>query len=214
MTYEVYGYFRSSAAYRLRIALHIKGVAVDEHYIHLRQGGQYAEDFLGINPQGFVPALVNDGRVITQSLAIIEYLDELHPSPPLFPTDAWGRARVRSLALAIACDIHPLNNLRVLNYLTGEMGLSTDTRDRWYRHWIAQGFSAVERMLKDSATGHYCHGDSVTMADVFLVPQVFNAERYDCDLESYPTIRRIAQRCRALPEFRAAEPSNQPDAEP
>lgn len=215
MTMAAYGYFRSSAAYRLRIALNLKRLEAEARFVHLRRAEQQHPDFLRVNPQGLIPALVDDGQVLTQSMAIIEYLDETHPEPRLLPDDALGRARVRALSLAIACDIHPLNNLRVLKYLTGELGLTNDTRDRWYRHWIAEGFAALERLLADHpATGHYCHGDRVTMADVFLVPQVYNAERYQCDLTPYPTIGRIAARARALPEFRAAEPEAQPDFEP
>ncbi|MFN4166487.1 MAG: maleylacetoacetate isomerase, partial [Ferrovibrio sp.] len=167
----LYGYFRSSAAYRVRIALNLKGLAYDNHFIHLQKNDQLSEDYARLNPQKQVPALVDDGTMLTQSLAIIEYLDETHPDPALLPSDPAERARVRALALAIACDIHPLNNLRVLRYLVKEMGLPEEKKNQWYQHWIENGFQAVEKMLAGSpATGRFCHGDSPTMADICLVP--------------------------------------------
>jgi maleylpyruvate isomerase len=210
----LYGYFRSSAAYRVRIALNLKGLAYDNHFIHLQKNDQLSEDYARLNPQKQVPALVDDGTMLTQSLAIIEYLDETHPDPALLPSDPAERARVRALALAIACDIHPLNNLRVLRYLVKEMGLPEEKKNQWYQHWIENGFQAVEKMLAGSpATGRFCHGDSPTMADICLVPQVANARRFDCDLSAFPTVVRIDAECRKLEAFATAAPDKQPDAE-
>ena len=213
---RLYDYFRSSAAYRVRIALNLKGVAPGERtYVHLRMGNQRAQDYLALNPQGLVPALaLDDGTVLTQSLAIVEFLDETHPQPPLLPADPGGRARVRSIALAIACEIHPLNNLRVLNYLIGTLGVSRDQKDGWYRYWIDVGFEALEKSLsRDPATGRFCHGDAPTLADVCLVPQLANARRFSIDLSPYPTLVRIESECNALPAFASAAPAKQPDAE-
>lgn len=212
---KLYGYFRSSAAYRVRIALNLKGLAAEHVPVHLRKGEQKAPPFAALNPQKFVPALeTDDGALLTQSLAIIEYLEEVHPHPAQLPPDALGRARVRALALAIACDIHPLNNLRVLKHLDSALGLDEEARNVWYRHWIAEGFEALEAMLaNDARTGRFCHGDQPTLADIFLVPQVANAERLDCDLTPYPTIVRLAEAARALPAFADAAPERQPDAE-
>lgn len=212
---KLYGYFRSSAAYRVRIALALKGLEAEQTFVHLRRKEQCAVDYMDINPQALVPSLVTDsGRSLTQSLAIMEYLDEIHPLPPLLPKDPEDRAWVRSLALVIACDIHPISNLRVLNYLKDELDLSDEARDRWYAHWVAVGLEAVELMLaKDARVGPYCCGDQITLADLCLVPQLANAERMKCPTEAYPTIRKIAAACRALPAFQVAEPSRQPDAE-
>ena len=212
---KLYDYFRSSAAYRVRIALNLKGVAPERASVHLRRGAQRADDYLAMNPQGLVPSLVTDaGDVLTQSLAIIEWLEESYPQPALLPADAAGRARVRSLALAIACDIHPLNNLRVLNYLTGTLGVTDAQRDGWARYWCDVGLEAIEtRLARDSATGTFCHGAAPTIADVCLVPQLANARRVDLDLAPYPTLLRIESACIALPAFAAAAPQRQPDAE-
>ena len=213
---RLYDYFRSSAAYRVRIALNLKGVVPDERtFVHLRMGNQRAQDYLALNPQGLVPALaLDDGTVLTQSLAIVEFLDETHPQPPLLPADPGGRARVRSIALAIACEIHPLNNLRVLNYLIGTLVVSRDQKDGWYRYWIDVGFEALEKSLsRDPATGRFCHGDAPTLADVCLVPQLANARRFSIDLSPYPTLVRIESECNALPAFASAAPAKQPDAE-
>ena len=213
---RLYDYFRSSAAYRVRIALNLKGVTPDERtFVHLRMGGQRAQDYLALNPQGLVPALaLDDGHVLTQSLAIVEYLDETYPSPPLLPATPTARARVRAIALQIACEIHPLNNLRVLNYLIGTMGVSREQKDGWYRYWIDVGFEALEKALAgDVATGRFCHGDAPTLADVCLVPQMANARRFAIDLSPYPTLTRIESACSALPAFAAAAPERQPDAE-
>ena len=212
---KLYGYFRSSAAYRVRIALNLKGLAAEHIPIHLRKGEQTAPPFATLNPQKFVPALETyEGALLTQSLAIIEYLEEVHPHPALLPAEPLDRARVRALALAIACDIHPLNNLRVLKHMNRALGLDEEARDVWYLHWIAEGFTALEAMLAaEPRTGRFCHGDQPTLADVCLVPQVANAERLDCDLTPYPTITRLAATARALPAFADAAPERQPDAE-
>ena len=210
---KLYTYFRSSAAYRVRIALNLKGLEHEASFVNLLDGEQRASGYLDINVQGLVPALEDGGSVFTQSLAIIEYLDERYPSPPLLPSDAPGRARVRALALVIACDIHPLNNLRVLQYLEHALAADRDARVAWYRHWIAEGFAALERMLNDRQTGQFCHGDTPTLADVALVPQVANAQRYGCELAPYTRIRAINDACVALPAFARTAPANQPDAE-
>jgi len=212
---ELYDYFRSSAAYRVRIALNLKGVSPERAFVHLRRGAQYAENYLELNPQGLVPSLVTDaGDILTQSLAIIEWLDETHREPPLLPADSTGRARVRSLALTIACDIHPLNNMRVLNYVTGTLGATDAQRDGWYRYWCDVGFEALEtRLARDEATGAFCHGAMPTLADICLVPQLANSRRVNLDLSPYPTLLRIEAACAALPAFANAAPAKQPDAE-
>ncbi|MES2351194.1 MAG: maleylacetoacetate isomerase [Pseudomonadota bacterium] len=213
---KLYDYFRSSASYRVRIGLKLKGLDYDSVPVHLiKEGGEQLQaEYRAVNPSALVPALVDEGAVITQSLAILEYLDEMHPMAPLMPRDALGRARVRSLALTIACDIHPLNNLRVLRYLVKEAALSEEAKNAWYVHWVHEGFAALEAHLANSGdTGRFCHGDTPTMADCFLVPQVFNADRFKIDLTPYPTIMRIDAACRDLPAFAAAHPSQQPDAE-
>ncbi len=215
MTYRLYDYWRSSAAYRVRIALNLKALSYEQVPVHLaRDGGeQHRPDYLDVNPQKLVPVLEADGRRITQSLAIVQYLDEQHTEPALLPTDATGRARVRALALAVACDMHPLMNLRVLKYLTGPMRLDEGQKMTWYRHWMGEGLAAVERLLAGSAdTGEYCHGDRPGLADLCLVPQLYNARRFNCDLDPYPVVRRIEATCLALPAFDKALPENQPDA--
>jgi maleylacetoacetate isomerase len=212
---RLHGYFRSSAAFRVRIALNLKGLACESVPVHLRRGDQRRPEFLGVNPQGLVPALETDGQTLIQSLPIIEYLDETHPEPPLLPSDAAGRARVRALAAMVACDIHPLNNLRVLRYLHRTLGHDEAALAAWYNHWIAEGFGAIESLLAaDSRTGRFCHGDTPGLADVVLVPQVVNAERYRLDLAPYPTIARIFEACMMLDAFAAARPERQPDFEP
>ncbi len=212
---KLYDYYRSSAAYRVRIALNLKGVAPERVFVHLRKGAQRTDDYLDLNPQGLVPALALDGgQTLTQSLAIVEWLDETHPQPPLLPADAAARARVRAIALSIACEIHPLNNLRVLQYLTGTLGVSEAQKDGWYKYWIDTGFEALETQLaRESATGRFCHGDTPSLADVCLVPQLANARRFNVDLAPYPTLTRIEAACNALPAFAAAAPARQPDAE-
>ncbi len=212
---KLYDYFRSSAAYRVRIALNLKGLSPERAFVHLRRGAQRADEYLELNPQGLVPSLVTDaGDILTQSLAIIEWLDETHREPALLPADATGRARVRSLALSIACDIHPLNNLRVLNYVTGTLGATDAQRDGWYRYWCDVGFEALEtRLARDKATGAFCHGATPTLADICLVPQLANSRRVNLDLSPYPTLLRIEAACVALPAFANAAPQKQPDAE-
>jgi maleylpyruvate isomerase len=207
----LYGYALSSASYRVRIALALKGLQVTSVRKDLRAGEQRLEDFLQINSQGFVPALtLNDGAVLTQSVAIIEYLDEMYPDPPLLPQEPLARARVRALTQAITCDVHPLNNLRVLKYLENDLNLDKETRDTWYRHWVRLGFEALERWLvRDSATGRFCHGDAPTMADVSLIPQVFNARRFALDLSPFPRIVGIDSACGELTEFQIAAPDRQ-----
>jgi maleylacetoacetate isomerase len=212
---KLYGYFRSSAAFRVRIALNLKGLAYDAAFVHLRRNDQSRPDYLAVNPQGLVPALEDDGNVLIQSLAIIEYLDETHPDPPLLPQNAADRARVRALANVVACDIHPINNLRVLRYLIHELGHSEGDIAAWYNHWIAAGFRALEPLLAgDPRTGQFCHGDWPGLADIVLVPQVVNAERYRLDMVPCPTIARIHANCMQLPAFKDAHPENQPDREP
>jgi maleylpyruvate isomerase len=195
----------------VRIALALKGLQVTTVRLDLRAGEQRLEEFLQINSQGFVPALTLDsGAVLTQSVAIIEYLDEIHPNPPLLPQAPLARARVRALTQAITCDVHPLNNLRVLQYLENVLHQDKTTRDLWYRHWVQLGFDALERWLvRDSATGRFCHGDSPTMADVCLVPQVFNARRFAVDLGPYPRIVGIDAACREIGAFQGAAPERQ-----
>jgi len=213
---RLYTYFRSSAAYRVRIALNLKGLDYTAVPIHLsRDGGaQLTEWFAAINPARLVPVLEEGPGTITQSLAIIEYLEETHPAPPLLPADAPSRARVRSLALSIACDIHPLNNLRVLRYLKSACGRDDAQREEWSRHWIRIGLDALEPQLADSAsTGTYCHGETPSLADCCLVPQMVNAQRVRLPLEGYPTLRRIYENCQRLAAFAAAAPAAQPDAE-
>ena len=213
---KLYDYFRSSAAYRVRIALNLKGLSPERAFVPLKRGAQREEAYLALNPQGLVPALVLDGGgpPLTQSIAILEYLDETHPSPPLLPKDARERARVRGIALSIACDIHPLDNLRVLQYLTGTLGVTTEARDGWYKYWIDVGFEALEKQLAHyPSTGRYCHGDTRTMADVCLVPQMANAAKMSVDVSPYPTLVRIDAECRRIPAFAAAAPAKQPDAE-
>lgn len=213
---KLYTYFRSSAAYRVRIALNLKGLPYEAVPVHLlRNGGEQRQaDYLALNPAGLVPVLEDGGAVLTQSLAIIEYLDETHPQPPLLPGDALGRARIRALAQAIACDIHPINNLRVLQYLSRELGASEEQKTAWYRHWVEEGLAAVEAMLAHAPrSGRFCFGDTPTLADICLVPQVFNAQRFKCNTAHIPTVLRIAEACEALEAFRLAAPANQPDAE-
>ena len=210
----LHGYFRSSAAFRTRIALNLKGVAYEQKSRHLRKGEQRAPDFLKLNPQGLVPALEIDGLVLTQSLAIIEYLDETRPEPPLLPKDPAGRARVRALAYAHSIEIHPINNLRVLQDIAARFGADDKAVAGWFRHWVMETFGPVEKMLaNDKATGRFSHGDTPTLADICLVPQVVNNTRFDVDMAPYPTINRIHQACLELPAFANAMPAKQPDAE-
>jgi maleylacetoacetate isomerase/maleylpyruvate isomerase len=216
MAMKLYNYYRSSASFRVRIALALKGLGYDYVPVHLLKNGgrQFDAEFKAMNPAALVPVLDDDGMLLTQSLAIIEYLDETRPAPPLLPADASGRARVRAIALAIACEIHPLNNLRVLAYLSQTLGITESQRNAWYRHWVETGLAAVEAMLAgDSRTGACCHGDAPTLADVCLVPQIFNALRFDCRLDHVPTVMRIHEHCLTLPAFAESVPARQPDAE-
>ncbi|WP_449100339.1 maleylacetoacetate isomerase [Pseudomonas veronii] len=215
MNLKLYGYFRSSASYRVRIAMNLKGLAYDQHSIHLsRDGGeQHGEAFRALNPQRLVPVLDSGELKLSQSLAILEYLEERYPQTPLLPADSAGRARVRQLMQLIACDIHPLNNLRVLNYLTGPLALTEQQKLDWIHHWIELGFDALEKQLAaDGETGRFCHGDTPTLADCCLIPQVFSAHRFGVDMTPYPTLVAIEEACRQLPAFVGAEPGRQPDA--
>ena len=214
--FVLYGYFRSSAAFRLRIALNLKGIAPEYRFVHLLKDGgqQHAPSYKAINPQEIIPTLAHDGHVIGQSLAAIEYLDEIRPEPPLLPRDAVGRARVRQLAYVVACDVHPINNLRVSNYLRDKLSAGTEAQRDWHQHWIRLGFTALETLLSSSAeTGKYCHGDRPTLADICLIPQMANARRVSLDLSPFPTLLRIEKGALALAAFTAALPANQPDAE-
>jgi len=210
---RLYSFFYSSASFRVRIALNLKGLDYEYVPVNLRAKAQLEADYRALNPQGLAPTLVDGETVLGQSLAICEYLEERHPEPPLLPADPVGRARVRALAFAVACEIHPLNNVRVLDYLTGPMGLSEERKLEWYRHWIANGLGALETLLAgDPRSGRHCHGDAPTLADVCLVPQVFNAMRYQCPLDHYPTVVAIKDACMALDAFDRAQPLAQPDA--
>jgi maleylacetoacetate isomerase len=214
--FALYGYFRSSAAFRARIALNFKGIRPELRFVHLLKDGgeQHTTEYRTLNPQELIPALVHDGHLITQSLAIIEYLDEIVPEPPLLPRDALGRARARSIAYAVACDIHPVNNLRIGQYIKRTFHTMDEDVFAWQRHWICTGFDALEAVLaRDSETGAYCHGDTPTIADICLVPQVANARRVKLEIDAWPTIARIEAQALTHPAFDAALPANQPDAE-
>jgi maleylacetoacetate isomerase/maleylpyruvate isomerase len=210
---KLHTYFRSSAAFRVRIALNLKGLAYDAVYVHLPRGEHRAPAYGAVNPQALLPTLEDNGAALTQSLAIIEYLDETRPRPALLPGDALGRARVRSLSLLVACEIHPVNNLRVLQHLKRALGQSDEQVNAWYRHWIADGLAKLEAELARPGTGRFSHGDAPTMADCCLVPQVFNAQRYQCGLAAYPMVMRVFAECMKLDAFDRAQPSKQPDAE-
>ena len=208
----LHGYFRSSAAYRVRIALNLKGLRWSHLGVGLLRGEQRSEAYLRLNPQGLVPALQHDDFILTQSLAILEYLEDQYPLPALLPSHAQTRARARQLAATIACDIHPLNNLRVLRYLTNALDFDGSAKQAWIQHWINEGFSALETELIRERTGPFCLGHTPTIADCCLVPQVFNAKRFGLDLASYPQIAQIAEHCETLEAFQRAHPSRQPDA--
>jgi maleylacetoacetate isomerase/maleylpyruvate isomerase len=212
---KLYTYFRSSAAFRVRIALNLKDLRYQPVFVHLAKGEHRKPEYARVNAQALVPTLeLDDGTRLTQSLAIIEYLDETHPEPALIPRDTLGRARVRALALLIACEIHPLNNLRVLQHLKRNLGQNEQQINAWYRHWVADGLAKFEAELAAMAsTGKFCHGAAPSMADCCLVPQIFNAKRYDCDLAPYPTTMRVFEACMQLATFERAQPSKQPDAE-
>jgi maleylpyruvate isomerase len=210
---KLYTYFRSSAAFRVRIALNLKGIAYESLPTALLKNEHRTADYLALNPQGLVPALDTGAGVLSQTLAIIEYLEETHPTPPLLPADPTGRARVRSLALAIACDIHPLNNLRVLNYLRHELAQNKDKVNQWCRHWIGEGFKGIEASAREYSTaGNFIHGDAVSMADVCLLPQLVNARRVDTDLTPFPTLVKIGRHLESMPAFANARAEVQPDA--
>mgnify|MGYP001072841634 CR=1 FL=1 len=211
----LHGYWRSSASYRVRMALNLKGLDWASRPVHLvREGGQqHSENYRSLNPQRLVPTLEIDGLVITQSMAMLEYLEETHPSPPILPEHPAGRARVRAIASAIACDLHPLNNLRVLSFLVGELGISESDKLNWYRHWTEQGLVQVEALLSDGKSGRFCHGDTPTMADCCLLPQVYNARRFNCALDALPRIDAICHALEAIPAIAKAAPEAQNDAE-
>jgi maleylpyruvate isomerase len=213
---KLYGYFRSSAAFRTRIALNLKGLEYEKAIVHLTKNGgeQFAPEYRVLNPQSLVPVLQEDDLTLIQSLAIIEYLDEAYPEPPFLPKAIAARARVRSLALMVACEIHPLNNLRVLRYLVKDLKLSEEQKNQWYRHWVLVGLEPLEsRLASDPATGVFCHGDTPGLADICLVPQLANARRFNIELDPFPTLTRIEQNCMELKAFQDAAPSAQPDAE-
>ena len=212
---QLYNYFRSSASYRVRIALALKGLAYEYLPVHLVKREQLAPPYAALSASRLVPLLKDGDAMVTQSLAIIEYLEETHPTPALLPADALGRARVRALAMDIACEIHPLNNLRVLRFLTHDLKLSDDDKNRWYRHWVETGLAAVERQLTEphaAPPGRYCHGDTPTVADCCLVPQVFNAQRFDCPTDHLPQVMRVFDACMQLDAFSQTQPSACPDA--
>jgi len=209
---ELFNFFRSSASYRVRIALALKGLNYDYRAVHLGQNEHFNESYAAVSAARLVPLLRDGDRVVTQSLAIMEYLEETHPSPPLLPADPLERARVRALAMDIACEIHPLNNLRVLRYLVGPLKLSEDDKNRWYRHWVETGLEVVDRQLQ-SRPGRYCHGDSPTLADCVLVPQIFNARRFDCRLDHVPHVMRVFEACMQLDAFEQTRPERCPDAQ-
>ncbi len=211
---KLHTYFRSSAAFRVRIALNLKGLAYDTDFVHIAKGEHRAPAYGALNPQALVPTLEDAGSLLTQSLAIIEYLEETRPQPPLLPKDPLGRARVRSLSLLIACEIHPVNNLRVLQHLKRALGQNEEQVNAWYRHWIADGLAKFEAQLQGTrGSGRFCHGEAPTMADCCLAPQVFNAQRYQCDTAPYPATMRAFAECMKIEAFDRAQPSKQPDAE-
>ena len=210
---KLYGFSRSSAAFRVRIALNLKGIAWEHVNISLPDGDQFDHGYRKLNPQGRVPTLIDGDKILYQSMAILEYLEETQPKPAFLPSDPLGRARVRGLADIIACDIHPLNNLAILKFLGGEMGVDKDAVDvTWYQHWIYEGFNALEAHLaNDSDTGTFAHGETPGLVDICIVPQVFNAERYECDLSAYPRLISIFAECMKLDAFDSAQPSKQPN---
>lgn len=215
MSLILYTYFRSSAAYRVRIAMNLKGLSADPVYVHLtRNGGQQStEAYRAVNPLSLVPTLVDEEAHLSQSLAIIEYLEEKHPETPLLPAAPMDRAYVRQLSLSIACDVHPLNNLRVLKYLSGTLGITEEQKSAWIAHWITLGLQAVEAELARHPAGRFCFGNTPTLADCCLVPQVFSAQRFNVDLSSCPKVLEVAANCNAIAAFSDAQPSRQPDAE-
>ncbi len=211
---KLHNYFRSSASYRVRIALGIKGLPYDYVAVHIARGEHKKEPYAALSADTLVPLLEVDGQKLSQSMAIIEYLDETHPTPALLPADPAGRARVRALAQSIACDTHPINNLRILKYLSSELKLGDEAKNAWYRHWCREGLGAFERQLAQRPVSTFCHGDTPTLADCCLVPQIFNAQRFDVSLEGLPRTMAAYQACMALPAFEKAQPSSCPDFEP
>jgi maleylacetoacetate isomerase len=210
---KLYNYFRSSASYRVRIALALKDLDYEYAPVHLLKNEQFAESYAAVSASRLVPLLKDGDRLLTQSLAIIEYLDETHPEPPLLPGDSAARARIRALSFDVACEIHPLNNLRVLRYLVHDLKLGEDDKNRWFRHWVETGLETVERQIAGNpATGRFCHGDTPTLADITLVPQIFNAQRMDCRLDHVPTVMRVFAECMRLDAFTKTQPSACPDA--
>jgi maleylacetoacetate isomerase len=210
---QLYHYFRSSASYRVRIALALKGLDAELLPIHLVRNEHLADAYTALAPHKLVPLLVEDGeQLLSQSMAIIEYLDELHPTPSLLPGDALARGRIREIAQDIGCEIHPVNNLRVLRYLVKELKLGEEQKNAWYRHWVAEGLAVVEQRLASPATGRFCHGDTPTLADCVLVPQIHNAQRFDCPLGLYPTVMRVFDECMRLDAFSKTQPSAYPEA--
>lgn len=213
---KIYDYWRSSAAYRVRIGLNLKGLSHESLPVHLtRQGGEHLSDnYKAVNPQQLVPTLLDRDQRLIQSLAILEYLEEIQPDPAILPADPVGRARVRALAQIVACDIHPLNNLRVLNYLRNIFHFTDEQRNQWYAHWIDRGFAAIESLLQDEIPdGDFCHGNQPGMADICLVPQVYNARRFHVDMSAYPRINKVTAACNRLPAFIKAMPEHHPHAE-
>ena len=208
---QLFTYWRSSTAYRVRIALHLKGLAAELTPVNLLKGEQTTAENIKRNPLGAVPTLIDGDNTFIQSLAILEYLEEAYPNVPLLPQGAAARAHVRALCQTVACDMHPVNNLKVLKHLTGALGLSDDIKTNWYKYWVAEGFTALEAQLKQTA-GTYCYGDTLTLADACLIPQVYNALRFGCPMDDYPTLMRIYTTCEAHPAFIAAHPDNQQDA--
>jgi len=209
---KLYTYYRSSASYRLRIALNLKGIDYDPVYVHLREGEHRAPEYLELNPQGLVPALEDGGEVFIQSPAILEYLEEAYPEPPLMPESAAARAQVRAMAQIVACEIHPLNNLRVLKYLKSEFGQEQEAVDAWYRHWVSVNFEALEALVARFGSERHCFGEAMSLADVYLVPQMYNARRFDTDLTPFPNLLRIDNHLQRLEAFARAAPEVQPDA--
>ncbi len=209
---KLYGYYRSSAAYRVRIALNLKGLSYQHHGVDLLNGEEQGVDYGAINPQRLVPVFEDNGQQYYQSMAILEYLEEAYPQVPILPADSADRARVRALANIIACDIHPLNNLRTLKYLAGEFGVDEANKLGWYRHWVSLGFEALEAHLQNCSKGRYCFGDGPGMADILLIPQVYNAHRFEVDMKPFPLINAINTHCLSLQAFIDASPEEQPDA--
>jgi maleylacetoacetate isomerase len=213
MSRQLYTFFRSSTSFRLRIALAYKRLDYEPHYVSLPKMEHRVPSYRDINPQGLVPLLVEGGRSLIQSMAIIEYLDEVYPDPPLMPKDSVGRAYVRAVSQIIGCEIHPLNNVRVLKHLKAQFGADEAATNAWYEHWVAEGLSGLEGYLaREGMAGDFCYGNTVTMADICLVPQIFNARRFNCPLDAYPKLLAITDRCMTLDAFRATEPSTQADA--